>query len=71
MQLIERNGDNYKHLLFGRTLSEHLESMKKLFVCGTQLELQAAADHYKMCIYLLTKREQSRFQTAFSPLGEK
>ena len=58
VQFIERNGDNYKHLLFGRTLSEHLESMKKPFVWGTQLELQAAADYYKMCIYLLTKREQ-------------
>ena len=35
-----------------------LESMKKPFVWGTQLELQAASDYYKMCIYLLTKREQ-------------
>ena len=34
VQFIERNGDNYKHLLFGRTLSEHLESMKKPFVWG-------------------------------------
>ena len=58
VQFIERNGNNYKHLLFGRTLSEHLESMKKPFVWGTQLKLQAAADYYEMCIYLLTKRQQ-------------
>ena len=32
--------------------------MKKPFVWGTQLELQAAADYYEMCIYLLTKRQQ-------------
>jgi len=50
VQFVERNGDNYKHLLFGRTLSEHLESMNKPFVWGTQLELQAAANYYKMCI---------------------
>ena len=28
--------------------------MKKLFVWGTQLELQAAADYHMICIYLLT-----------------
>ena len=33
-----------KHFLLERTLSEHLESMKKPFVWGTQVELQAAAD---------------------------
>ena len=55
---IRAHSDRYKPLLLGRTLSEHLESMKKLFVWGTQVELQAAADYYDMCIYLLTKREQ-------------
>ena len=47
-----------KHFLLERTLSEHLESMKKPFVWGTQVELQAAADYYEMCIYLFTKKEQ-------------
>ena len=46
VQFIERNGNNYKHLLFRRTLSEHLECMKKPFVWGTQLEVQAAAHYY-------------------------
>ena len=39
------------------TYSEHLESMKKPILWGTQLELQAAADYYEMYIYLLTKRQ--------------
>ena len=58
VEFIRAHSDRYKPLLLGRTLSEHLESMKKPFVWGTQVELQAAADYYDMCIYLLTKREQ-------------
>ena len=53
-----KNGDHYKPLLFEGTLTDHLEMMRKPGVWGTQVELQAAADYYKMSIYLLTKREQ-------------
>ena len=56
MQFVERNGNNYKHLLFGQTLSEHLECMKKPFVWGTQLEIQAAAD-YDGDVYLSSHQE--------------
>ena len=35
VQFVERNGNNYKHLLFGRTLSEHLECTKKRYSAWT------------------------------------
>ena len=58
VDFIRTHSDRYKHFLMEHTLSEHLESMKKPFVWGTQVELQAAADYYEMCIYLFTKKEQ-------------
>jgi len=45
VEFIRTYSDRYKPLLLEHTLSEHLESMKKPFVWGTQLELQAAADY--------------------------
>ena len=63
VEFIFKNGDHYKPLLFEGTLTDHLEMMRKPGAWGTQVELQAAADYYKMSIYLLTKREQQdRYQ---------
>ena len=58
MEYIANNGDAYTPLLFEETLTDHLKMMRNPGTWGTQVELQAAADYHKTCIYLLTKRGQ-------------
>lgn len=48
VEFIQTKSDHYTPLLFEVTLSDHLESMRKPFVWGTQVELQASADCYEM-----------------------
>ena len=56
VQFIERNGNNYKHLLFGRTLSEHLESM----MCGV-LSLNFKLLQTTMrCVFIFSPRDSSK-----------
>ena len=58
VDFISENGGDYEPLVFQGTLTDHLKRMRNPSTWGTQVELQAAADYYKTCIYLLTKRGQ-------------
>ena len=60
VQFISENGDCCKPLFYERTLTDHLEMMRKPATWGTQVELQASTNFYKT--YLPTHQKRAERQ---------